>query len=750
MLENKNNNFSPKQVIDALIILDKCNKIEEISSRISYLAKLYPDSHELYQTVGAIFLKNGNYFEAKLNFQKAIKLKPNCPNLYNDFGITLIALEDYNLAKKILCKANSLFPDNIECFYNLGNAYKITGDYNDAITAYQKCLTLDPFYFKAYENLFIVFQLIKNIKKSEKLVNKAIKKSNHLSKKNYLVWQKWIAMCFHEIAESYESFQDWVNAKKNYYRAIQTKNDYIPSLNNLGNLLFKEGLKNQALKYFKISRKFQPKNSTILNNIAVILIKNKNFYLSSKYLEKAFIQKQGSNYLLGNLILCYMNLFKHKETNKFVKNLKKLYINKKKLSQNNYKSLDLILFFITYSNYLNDSEIFKFYKLYDKKLIASKKTYLKPILNSKKQKSKLKIGYVSPDFKKHSIKGFLEPVLSNHNHDQFEIYAFAELSEEDPVTQQYKSYVDHWIPTQGLSDEEMVQKIRELQIDILVDLAGHTKDNRLLVFARKPAPVSLTWLGYGYTTGLSAIDYFLTDKITAPKGSEHLFSEQIWQLNHYGHCCYQEQLDMGHVGPLPALEKGHITFGTLTRAIRINDRVIKAWSQILKRVKHSKLVINSADFSHYKTKRMIISKFEEYGVKQNCLEVGYQSPPWDTMRQIDIALDCFPHNSGTTLIEHLYMGNPFVTYSNRPSVGKIGASILTALGRREWIAYSEQEYIDKAVALATDTKKLASIRSSLREEMKRSPIMDHKGFVRELERTYQSMWDKWCADSKKS
>jgi predicted O-linked N-acetylglucosamine transferase (SPINDLY family) len=195
------------------------------------------------------------------------------------------------------------------------------------------------------------------------------------------------------------------------------------------------------------------------------------------------------------------------------------------------------------------------------------------------------------------------------------------------------------------------------------------------------------------------------------------------------------------------LDKGHITFGTLTRAIRINDRVIKAWSQILKRVKHSKLVINSADFSHYKTKRMIISKFEEYGIKQNRLEVGYQSPPWDTMRQIDIALDCFPHNSGTTLIEHLYMGNPFVTYSNRPSVGKIGASILTALGREEWIAYSEQEYIDKAVALATDTKKLASIRSSLREEMKRSPIMDHKGFVRELERTYQSMWDKWCADS---
>ena len=202
---------------------------------------------------------------------------------------------------------------------------------------------------------------------------------------------------------------------------------------------------------------------------------------------------------------------------------------------------------------------------------------------------------------------------------------------------------------------------------------------------------------------------------------------------------------MGDIGPLPASQKGYITFGTLTRAIRINDSVIKVWSEILRSVKNSKLIINSADFSHYKTKRMIIAKFREHNIDHDKLEVGYQSPPWDTMRQIDIALDCFPHNSGTTLIEHLYMGNPFVTYSNRPSVGKIGASILSTLGREEWIAHSEQEYIDKAIALASDTGKLKAIRSSLREEMKMSPIMDHKGFVHELEKTYQAMWEKWCS-----
>ena len=137
-------------------------------------------------------------------------------------------------------------------------------------------------------------------------------------------------------------------------------------------------------------------------------------------------------------------------------------------------------------------------------------------------------------------------------------------------------------------------------------------------------------------------------------------------------------------------------------------------------------------------------KFNLLGISNEQLIFCFQSPPWDTMRQIDIALDCFPHNSGTTLIEHLYMGNPFITYSNRPSVGRIGASILTALGREEWIATSEQEYVDKVVDLATNTAKLTTIRSSLRKEMEASPIMDHKGFVRELEQTYQSMWEKWC------
>ena len=445
-------------------------------------------------------------------------------------------------------------------------------------------------------------------------------------------------------------------------------------------------------------------------------------------------------------MICYMNFFRNKDANKFLKILKNDWINHNNFSSHNFTYLDQVLFSIVYSNYLSDEEIFKFYLLYEKKFKQIQKFNWKPFPQIKKHKTKLKIGYVSPDFKNHSMKSFLKPVLENHNREEFEIYAFAQLSQEDDTTLEYKSLVDQWVPTQGFTDLEMVKKIRELQIDILVDLAGHTKGNRLGVFAYKPTPISCSWwIGSGYTTGLSAIDYFLIDDVMAPPGSEHLFSETLCPLPSHAAIWQPDLQKMGSVNRLPALTKGYITFGTLTRAIRINDNVIKAWSEILKRVSNSKLIINSSDFNHYKNRRMIISKFKEYEVDSNRLEIGYQSPPWDLMRQIDIALDCFPHNSGTTLNEHLYMGNPFITLSSRPGVGKIGASLLAAIGRGEWIAVSEEEYIRKTVNLASDINKLATIRRSLRREVNQSPILNHKGFVQKLEGSYKTMWENWCS-----
>jgi predicted O-linked N-acetylglucosamine transferase (SPINDLY family) len=274
-------------------------------------------------------------------------------------------------------------------------------------------------------------------------------------------------------------------------------------------------------------------------------------------------------------------------------------------------------------------------------------------------------------------------------------------------------------------------------------VAGHTANNRLGIFARRPAPVSVSWMGYGYTTGLSAIDYFLCDPVMVPEGSEHLFSEQPWRIA-VPSLVYRPAEGMGEVGPLPALGRGHLTFGTLTRSVRINHRTIRVWSAILKQVPDSRLVVNSKDFATTAMQQTLAERFAVHGIGPERLEIGYHSPPWDVLRGIDIGLDCFPHNSGTTLIESLYLGVPFVTLAERPSVGRIGSLMLTGAGHPEWIADSEDDYVAKAIALASDPERLATIRASLRGELEHGPWRDEAGFARRVELAYREMWQRWC------
>jgi predicted O-linked N-acetylglucosamine transferase (SPINDLY family) len=389
------------------------------------------------------------------------------------------------------------------------------------------------------------------------------------------------------------------------------------------------------------------------------------------------------------------------------------------------------------------SEIYEEYKRFNARFGLPLQGEWQPHCNSRESNRRLKIGYVSGDFTLHPVRHFLEPLLAHHDKTEVEIYAYADVAVEDVMTARYRGYADHWIPTAGMTDAELTDRIRLDCIDILVDLSGHTAKNRLGVFARKPAPVSVSWLGYGYTTGLAAIDYFLTDPAIVPPGSEDVFSETPWRLATPS-CAYRPAEGMGEVSPLPAKERGSITFGTLTRAIRINHRSIRVWSEILKRVPGSRLVINSGNFKDPEMQSRLAEKFVAQGIDRERLEIGCTSPPWDVLRCLDIGLDCFPHNSGTTLFESLYMGVPFITLAGRPSVGRLGACILEGVGHGEWIAETEDDYVERAVSLASNLPQLEKLRAGLRAEMESSPLMDEPGFVRKVEAAYREMFGKWC------
>ena len=364
--------------------------------------------------------------------------------------------------------------------------------------------------------------------------------------------------------------------------------------------------------------------------------------------------------------------------------------------------------------------------------------------NDRSTARRLRVGYVAPVFHSHSTAMFLEPLLAHHNPERVELFAYSQQEElGDIVTDRYRTYFAHWRDTKDISDEQLAALIRHDQIDVLIDIAGHTKGHRLGVFARKPAPVSLHWLDSGYTTGLTAIDYYLGDAAITPVGCEPLFSETPWRLPRTSGV-YRSKGNMGPVNVLPALERGYVTFGTLTRAIRLNQRLIAAWARLLQRVPGAHLVINSGNFSQPEARELWLQRFEALGIARDRLEIGFQSPPWDVLRGIDIALDCFPQNSGTTLFESLYMGLPFVSLAGTPSMGTLGASVLTAAGHPEWIAYSEDEYVDKLVALACDLPALAATRAGLRQEMQASALMDEPGFASDVEDAYFAMFQKWA------
>ncbi|QUD87231.1 O-linked N-acetylglucosamine transferase, SPINDLY family protein [Phenylobacterium montanum] len=356
---------------------------------------------------------------------------------------------------------------------------------------------------------------------------------------------------------------------------------------------------------------------------------------------------------------------------------------------------------------------------------------------------RLRIGYVSPDFRHHAVSFFIEPLLAAHDKSQVEVFCYAEVANPDAVTERFKAHADHWRSTVGLSDAEVADLVRQDGIDVLVDLAGHTAHNRLLAFARRAAPVQLAHMvGSGCTSGLTEMDGFLADEALAPVGAQVLFSEPLIRLPRIP-LVYAPPEGMPQVSPLPALKKGHVTFGCFSRTARMNDDVLDLWTEILKQVPGSRLMLNAKPFQEEATREAFERRFEARGIEAERLDLVFTSPQpntWAAYGAVDIALDPFPHNAGTTTIEALWLGVPVISLADRPPMGRFGKSILGAVGLDDWAVDTPQDYVAKAVAAAGDLKALKALRAGLRQRVEASPLRDAEGLARAMEAAYRSAW----------
>lgn len=357
------------------------------------------------------------------------------------------------------------------------------------------------------------------------------------------------------------------------------------------------------------------------------------------------------------------------------------------------------------------------------------------------QGRRLRVGYVSADFRDHTVPRFIGPVLRGHDRSSFEIFCYSDVARPDAVTQRLSSYVEHWRPIAGQRDDDVVELIRRDGVDILVDLAGHMGDNRMTLFARKPAPIQVSYLGYPGTTGLLTIDWRITDRWQDPPGlTEHLHTEKLCRMERVA-WCYDPGEESCDILPLPALKNGYITFGALNRPSKTTPETISLWSKVLHSVGESRLLVLCAP-RNSGAERML-PQFSAHGVSADQVETVPRMPRLDYLRlfseQIDLALDTFPYSGHTTICDALWAGVPTVSLAGPTSVSRTGASILTAVGLDSFTALDEEAFVNAASLATRCLPDLAQLRSAMRDRLLNSPLFNHRHCVEQLEAAYHSI-----------
>lgn len=359
------------------------------------------------------------------------------------------------------------------------------------------------------------------------------------------------------------------------------------------------------------------------------------------------------------------------------------------------------------------------------------------------RKRPLRVGYVSADFGQHVVSFFIEPVLATHDRQAVEVFCYFAAPHDDPRSETVKGHATHWRSLVGLDDASAAERIRADQLDVAVDLSGHTRGNRLGVFARRVAPVQVSWLGYPNTTGVPAMDYRLTDVwCDPPESTDSFHSERLWRLEP-GFICYRSRPEAPPVNALPALTAGHITFGCFNSPAKITDTCLRLWANILASTPGSRLLLKGKGFDEPDLSADLRIRFQALGIDPTRVDLDGGRPSFvehlSCYGTVDIALDTFPYHGTTTTCEALMMGVPVVSLAGPVHASRVGASLLTRLGRREWIAGTPDEYVAIAAALAANRRQLAYLRSELRWKLSSSALGDVATLTRSLEAAYLAM-----------
>jgi protein O-GlcNAc transferase len=676
------------------IIYKYDKKLDEAMSCFQKAIQLNPNNAIAHYNLGVIFQERKQFDNAVSCFQKVLLINPNIFAVYYNLGNIFQEQKQFDDAILNYQKAIELNPDLADLYYNFGTALQKKRRLDDAIANYQKAIELDPNSIDAYCNLGTAFQEKGQFDNAIVCYQKAIELNPRL------------ADLYCNLGNTLKKEGRLEEAISNYRKAIQINPMFVEAYNNLGIALYTKGMLDEAIENYGIALVLQPDFVEAYVHLGTVYQNKGNLDKAEEYFRKALEIKP-------DCVFCYSNL----------------------------------LFSMNY-NCRHDAQTVAAEHLRFRKHIIEPLSFVTTYhTNERDPNRKLRIGYVSPDFRRHPVSYFSAPVIIQHNREHFEIFCYSNSPTHDEVTQRIQEHADQWRYIVGISDEDVTELIQRDKIDILVDLAGHTADNRILVFAKKPAPIQISWIGYLATTGLSTMDYKIADNYTDPTGkTEEFYTEKLLRLPE-SFLCYLPDRDAPEVGRLAALSAGHLTFGSFNNFSKVTPEVFSLWAKILKELPDSRLLLKGKSFRDKTTCQYAIDMFmqRDIAAERVILQPPDASPRHlEAYNLVDIGLDTFPFNGAATTCEALWMGVPVITIAGTAYHSSVGTSLLSNVGLKDLIASTHDEYIRLAVNLSNDIERLKILRSSLRDKMAHSPLTDAKRFTINLENRYREIWKTWC------
>ena len=703
------------------VTLRDLDRLEEAEACYRRAIRLKSDYAEALSNLGLVLLKRDRLEEAKESHLEAIRFKPSLAEAHNNLGLVFDALESFEKAEASYREAIRLKPDYAEAFSGLGATLFKLGQIGEAEESYREAIRLQPNLAEAYHNLSNLLLSVDDLAGAEHMSRGAI----------LLEPAMWGAHT--NLGVILEKLGRLEEAKESYREAIRLNADYAEAHYNLGNLLnTRENFKDAEQQYLEAIR-CKPDHAQALCNLGSVM------HALERYREAEARHREAIR-LEPELAFAHNNLGNVLQELGHFEEAEASFREAIRIEPDYLTAYDNLLFMLNYDHRIDASELFREYEAYGEAVASLTKHRFDHADHPALDDRRLRLGYSSPDLRGHSCRFFMEPLFSSHDRDQFELFAYSNTRGEDKHTERLKGYFDHWIDVTQLTDEEMAQRIYDDQIDILVDMAGHTKGNRLPVFAMRPAPVQASSLiGYGYTTGLKEIDYCICDEHKVPIGSERYFSEAPLRLPAPASAYEPPREDTPDVSQLPALSNGYVTFGSLTRTVRLNDPLLRVWGEILARVPGSRLRLDQRPFASEGMRELFWQRLEGLGIPRERVELSYSTPHWFAYHDIDITLDCWPHNAGTTTLESLWMGVPVLSKMDRPSVGRMGAAVLRPLDLDDWLVETAEAYVERAVSFASDLESLARLRAELRGRVEQGPHLRAATVTQNLESAFRQM-----------